>query len=72
LLELKQAQLAGVRKEDSDLARQIAEVSARIQSYEAQSKKPEAPAGILQLGKKRADGSIERIRGRSSEVSAAE
>jgi predicted CoA-substrate-specific enzyme activase len=72
LLELKQAQLAGVRKEDSDLVRQIAEVSARIQSYEAQSKKPEAPAGILQLGKKRADGSIERISGRSSEVSAAE
>jgi predicted nucleotide-binding protein (sugar kinase/HSP70/actin superfamily) len=72
LLELKHGQLRGLRREDADLERQIAEVSARIQSYEAQAKKPEAPAGIVQLGKKRADGSIERLSSTSSEVSAAE
>ncbi len=72
LLELKQSQLRSLRREDSDLERQIAEVSARIQTYEAKAKKPEAPAGIVQLGKKREDGSIERLSATSSEVSAAE
>jgi predicted CoA-substrate-specific enzyme activase len=73
LLGLKQAQLESVRKPDSDLARQISELAEKVRAYEAKAKKPERPAGILMLGKKRADGSIERIAAPSSEeVSAAE
>ena len=73
MLGLKQAQLESVRKPDSDLERQIAELADKVRAYEAKAKKPERPAGIMMLGKKRADGSIERIAAPSTEeVSAAE
>ena len=62
LLELKQAQLESLSKKDPELERSIRELSERVRSYEAaRVAAPELPAGVVQLGRRREDGSIERL-----------
>ncbi len=59
LLELKQKQVADRKGADPDLERQIMELSARVRAYEAPPPAaPEPPKGLVQLKKKRADGSV--------------
>ncbi|HET9955184.1 MAG TPA: BadF/BadG/BcrA/BcrD ATPase family protein [Polyangiaceae bacterium] len=67
LLQLRHAQLEAIMRRDADLDRQIAELSERVRSYEAQISAPrDVPEGVVQLGRKREDGSIQRL---SSKVS---
>ena len=62
LFQLKQAQLESLSKKDSELERQIAELTERVRGYEAAREKPvELPVGVVQLGRRREDGSIERL-----------
>src|SRR5690606_1873584 len=74
LLKLKQAQLESLKRRDPELERQIAEVTERVRAYQAERKADaEPPPGVFQLGKKRPDGSIERLRPPPlPEVTAAE
>ncbi len=59
LLQLKQAQLESVKKTDEALEKAISETSARILSYETRrAAEVEVPKGMVQLGRKSADGSI--------------
>jgi predicted nucleotide-binding protein (sugar kinase/HSP70/actin superfamily) len=61
LLRMKQAQLEAVKKQDPALEASIAELAEKVRAYEAPPISVEVPKGMIQLGKKRADGSIERI-----------
>jgi hypothetical protein len=62
LLQLKHAQLEGLSQRDPEIERQIEELSERVRSYSAQvTTKPELPVGVVQLGRRREDGSIERL-----------
>jgi hypothetical protein len=62
LFQLKRAQLDSISKQDPELERQIDELGERLRSYEAAREKTiELPKGIMQLGRRREDGSIERI-----------
>jgi predicted nucleotide-binding protein (sugar kinase/HSP70/actin superfamily) len=62
LLELKRKQLDGMKQTDLTLIRQIEELAARVRSYQAPPPAaPELPKGIIQLGKKREDGSVVRV-----------
>ncbi len=62
LLELKRKQLEGMKQTDVALIRQIEELAARVRSYQAPPPAaPELPKGIIQLGKKREDGSVVRV-----------
>jgi hypothetical protein len=62
LLQLKHAQLECVAKKDGELEKQIADLVERVRGYEAaQSARPELPAGVIQLGRRREDGSIQRL-----------
>src|SRR5690606_7354968 len=74
LLTLKQSQLESLKRRDPELERQIAEVTERVRAYQAERKADaEPPPGVFQLGKKRPDGSIERLRPPPlPEVTAAE
>jgi hypothetical protein len=62
LLELKRAQLESLSKKDPELERSIRELSERVRSYESErATVNELPAGVVQLGRRREDGSIERL-----------
>jgi len=58
LLELRQEQLAARQKSDPEIARQLEELRARLRAYEAPPKPPEPTPGVVQLGKKTADGVV--------------
>jgi activator of 2-hydroxyglutaryl-CoA dehydratase/predicted nucleotide-binding protein (sugar kinase/HSP70/actin superfamily) len=61
LLELKKKQLDGMRQTDVALIRQIEELAAKVKAYQAPPQAPELPKGIVQLGKKREDGTVVRV-----------
>jgi predicted nucleotide-binding protein (sugar kinase/HSP70/actin superfamily) len=61
LLELKKSQLDQMRQTDVGIARQIDELAARVRAYQAPPSPPELPKGIVQLGKKREDGTVVRV-----------
>jgi hypothetical protein len=62
LLELKQRQLAGVKREDASIDEQIATLRKKVLAYETRKvAEVELPKGVVRLGKKRDDGSIERL-----------
>ncbi len=59
LLQLKQQQLAGMKRKDDALELAIAETSQRIMGYEVRrAAEIELPKGTVRLGRKAADGSI--------------
>jgi predicted CoA-substrate-specific enzyme activase len=61
LLRMKQAQLEAVKKHDPALEASIAELAEKVRAYEAPPISAEMPKGMIQLGKKLPDGSIQRI-----------
>jgi predicted nucleotide-binding protein (sugar kinase/HSP70/actin superfamily) len=62
LLKLKSEQLSTLQRQDPDVERQIAEATERVRAYEARrAPTPEPPANVVRLGRKRADGTIERL-----------
>jgi activator of 2-hydroxyglutaryl-CoA dehydratase/predicted nucleotide-binding protein (sugar kinase/HSP70/actin superfamily) len=61
LLELKRKQLESLKQTDVALLRQIEELAAKVRSYQAPPSVPEPPKGIIQLGKKREDGTVVRV-----------
>jgi len=61
LLKLRQTQLEGMRQKDPALEQSIAELAEKVRAYEAPALAPETPKGMLRLGKKLADGSIQRL-----------
>jgi hypothetical protein len=61
LLELKKKQLEGLKQTDVALIRQIEELAAKVKAYQAPPAAPELPKGIVQLGKKREDGTVVRV-----------
>jgi predicted CoA-substrate-specific enzyme activase len=72
LLRLKQSQLEAVKKQDPELETRIAELAEKVRAYEAPPAPAETPKGMVQLGKKLADGSIQRLETNSAAASAAE
>jgi hypothetical protein len=72
LLRMKKAQLDSVRQKDATLEQSIVELTEKVRAYEAPPAAPELPKGMVQLGRKLADGSIHRIDSRDSAASAAE
>jgi hypothetical protein len=73
LLRLKQAQLESAKKQDPALEQSIAELAEKVRAYEAPPIEAEAPKGMVQLGKKMPDGSVQRLDPNSTAaVSAAE
>jgi activator of 2-hydroxyglutaryl-CoA dehydratase/predicted nucleotide-binding protein (sugar kinase/HSP70/actin superfamily) len=61
LLELRQTQLVARAAHDASIEAQIAEVRARILTYEGRAstpETPEGPAGLIQLRKKTAEGIV--------------
>ncbi|MGC4091576.1 MAG: acyl-CoA dehydratase activase-related protein [Polyangiaceae bacterium] len=71
LLQLKHAQLASISQRDPEIERQISELSERVKSYSAAPavSKQGLPTGVVQLGRRREDGSIERLQPRQPDVS---
>jgi predicted nucleotide-binding protein (sugar kinase/HSP70/actin superfamily) len=61
LLRMKQAQLEAVMKRDPALEASIAELAEKVRAYEAPPISVEPPKGMIALGKKLPDGSIQRI-----------
>jgi len=61
LLRLRQAQLDGMKQKDPALAQSIAELAVKVRAYEAPPASVELPKGMLKLGRKMADGSIQRL-----------
>jgi predicted CoA-substrate-specific enzyme activase len=61
LLQMRQAQLDAMKQKDPVLEQSIAELAVKVRAYEAPAAPIEVPKGMLRLGKKMADGSIERI-----------
>ncbi|HWP04621.1 MAG TPA: BadF/BadG/BcrA/BcrD ATPase family protein [Polyangiaceae bacterium] len=61
LLRLRQVQLEGMRQKDPALEQSIAELAEKVRAYEAPPAAVELPKGMLKLGRKMADGSIQRI-----------
>ncbi|MCB9596198.1 MAG: CoA activase [Sandaracinaceae bacterium] len=66
LLSMKRAQLAAKRQRDEAVEAQIVELEARVASYVVapdphRDAREAAKAGLISLGKKRADGSLERV-----------
>jgi hypothetical protein len=61
LLELKRKQLDDRRQKDPELERKLEELREKVRAYVAPERPPEAPKGMVLLGKKRVDGAIERI-----------
>ena len=72
LLRLKQSQLEAMKKQDPALEQSIAELSEKVRAYEAPPAAAETPKGMVQLGKKLADGSIQRLDTTTTAASAAE
>jgi hypothetical protein len=51
-----------MKRTDPELVRQIEELSAKVRAYKpAVVAPPEPPKGIVQLGKKREDGTVVRV-----------
>ncbi len=62
LIRLKQAQLHSLARRDPELERQIDELSARVRRYgTAPVTRAEPPPNIVHIGRRREDGSIERV-----------
>jgi predicted CoA-substrate-specific enzyme activase len=62
LLELKKNQLLDqMRQPDGALVHQISELAAKVRAYQAPPSPPELPKGIMQLGRKREDGTVVRV-----------
>jgi predicted nucleotide-binding protein (sugar kinase/HSP70/actin superfamily) len=61
LLELKKKQLESLKQTDVALIRQIEELAVKVKAYQAPPQAPELPKGIVQLGKKREDGTVVRV-----------
>jgi hypothetical protein len=61
LLELKKKQLEAMKQTDVVLVRQIEELAAKVKAYQAPPQAPELPKGIMQLGRKREDGTVVRV-----------
>jgi predicted CoA-substrate-specific enzyme activase len=61
LLRMRQTQLQGVQKSDPALEQSIVELAEKLRAYTAPVEAPEKPKGMVQLGKKLADGSIQRL-----------
>lgn len=61
LLSLKKQQLAARKQTDPVVEAQLVELAEKIRAYQAPKTLPEMPKGIIQLGKKRDDGGIDRI-----------
>ncbi|MGZ3453602.1 MAG: acyl-CoA dehydratase activase-related protein, partial [Polyangiales bacterium] len=60
LLEMKRGALTGGAA-SPEIDAQLAELSERIRAYQAPKRAPDAPKDLLKLGKKRADGGLDRI-----------
>jgi predicted nucleotide-binding protein (sugar kinase/HSP70/actin superfamily) len=58
LLTLKKAQLDARRVSDPALEKQIEELAERLRAYTAPIAPPEPPKGLVQLKKKRSDGTV--------------
>jgi predicted CoA-substrate-specific enzyme activase len=71
LLELKQRQLESMARRDTELDRQVRELTERVRAYDAPPPPPEPPPGVVRLGKKAADGSIVRLAHPTSNAAAA-
>jgi activator of 2-hydroxyglutaryl-CoA dehydratase/predicted nucleotide-binding protein (sugar kinase/HSP70/actin superfamily) len=61
LLELRREQLSARSQKDPEVERALEELRGRVLAYEAPLREPETPKGIVQLGKKAADGRLVRI-----------
>ena len=61
LLRLRQAQLESVKQKDAALEQSIAELAEKVRAYSAPPPAAEPAMGIMKLGKKMPDGSIQRI-----------
>jgi hypothetical protein len=61
LLQLRAAQLESAQKKDPALEQSIAELAEKVRAYEAPPAEIEVPKGMMKLGKKLADGSIQRL-----------
>jgi hypothetical protein len=63
LLELRKDQLRQRRQQDPEIERQLEELRAKVEAYEAPRAvvEVELPKGVIKLGKKTADGSVRRI-----------
>jgi predicted CoA-substrate-specific enzyme activase len=61
LLQMRAAQLESARQKDPALEQSIAELAAKVRAYEAPPAEIEVPKGMMKLGKKMSDGSIQRI-----------
>ena len=72
LLSLKKAQLEARKQHDPEIEARLAELADKVRAYEAPKRAPEAPRGMVLLGKKREDGGIERIRHEVKEPAAAQ
>ncbi len=76
LLKLRQTQLESTRQKDPELERNIAELADKVRAYVAPAPVAETPKGMVQLGRKNADGSIKRLElesdAQSNAASAAE
>jgi predicted CoA-substrate-specific enzyme activase len=71
LLELRQAQLEAAHASDEGLTRQIAELRGKVLAYEVRREpEPEAPKDVVQLGRKKPDGSVERLAPRPAREAA--
>jgi hypothetical protein len=71
LLTLKKNQLDGLRQQDPELEKKIAELSEKVRNYAAPPVVPETPKGMIKLGRKNADGSISRLESEAPTTSAA-
>ena len=70
LLELRKEQLEARSQKDPEVERALEELRAKVLAYEAPKREPEAPKGMVQLGKKSADGSLIRIKSKPAVVEA--
>ena len=72
LLELKRAQSERARRRDPALEKQIAELREKVLAYSPKAEKqPELPPGVVHLGRKKNDGTLERLEPRSEPRDAA-
>ncbi len=71
LLELRLAQLQQRSQKDPEVEKALEELRAKVLAYEAPKRAPEvvAPKGVIQLGKKTADG-VTRIKPKPTEAAA--
>ena len=71
LLRMKHAQLEAVKKQDPELEKSIAELTEKVRAYEAPPLETETPKGMIQLGKKMPDGSVQRLDPNSTAAASA-